>query len=68
MDGEGSGKYRVTRPSFFRRLLIDSLDAIPRGHTMTAPLEFDITEARAAVRKLRREGRNITLFFFSSNR
>jgi pyruvate/2-oxoglutarate dehydrogenase complex dihydrolipoamide acyltransferase (E2) component len=43
---------------------MDSLDAIPPGHNMMALLEFDVTEARAKLRKQRREGRGVSLFAF----
>jgi pyruvate/2-oxoglutarate dehydrogenase complex dihydrolipoamide acyltransferase (E2) component len=43
---------------------MDSLDAIPPGHNMMALLEFDVTEARARLRKQRRDGRRVSLFAF----
>jgi pyruvate/2-oxoglutarate dehydrogenase complex dihydrolipoamide acyltransferase (E2) component len=58
------GSYKVKKPSFFRRLLMDSLDALPPGHNMTALLELDVTEARKAIRRKRREGREISFFAF----
>jgi pyruvate/2-oxoglutarate dehydrogenase complex dihydrolipoamide acyltransferase (E2) component len=61
---EPIGNYRVRKASVFRRLLMDSLDAIPPGHNMMALLEFDVTEARAKLRKQRREGKAVSLFAF----
>jgi len=61
---ESIGNYRIRKASVFRRLLMDSLDAIPPGHNMMALLEFDVTKARAKLRKQRREGKAVSLFAF----
>lgn len=51
------GKYQTRPLSFFRRLLAESLDAIPPSHSMMALLEIDITEARKALQTEKERGK-----------
>jgi pyruvate/2-oxoglutarate dehydrogenase complex dihydrolipoamide acyltransferase (E2) component len=50
--------------TFFRRLIADSLDALPPGHNMTGLIELDVTDTRRQLRELRRLGRGVSLFAF----
>jgi len=61
---ETIGKYEIRKPSFFRRLLMDSLDAVPPGHNMMALLEIDITESRKVLRTQKNNGKRVSLFAF----
>jgi pyruvate/2-oxoglutarate dehydrogenase complex dihydrolipoamide acyltransferase (E2) component len=58
------GKYEVRKLTTFRRLLAESLDAVPPSHNMMALLELDITEPRKALRTLQDSGRHVSLFAF----
>ncbi|MBA7585098.1 hypothetical protein ES708_27068 [subsurface metagenome] len=58
------GKYEIKKPPFLRRLMMDSLDAIPPGHNMMALLEFDITDPKKALRTQKKNGKRVSLFAF----
>lgn len=58
------GEYVARRPSFFRRLTLESFDALPSGHNMIALVELDVTRARKAVRNTRRDGGRASLFAY----
>lgn len=62
--GEAVGEYKIRKPSFFRHLIMDSLDAIPPGHNMMALLEFDVTDSRKVFRTQKKNGKRISLFAF----
>lgn len=56
--------YALRRLSAFRKLSIESFDALPQGHCMTALLEIDVTAARSRLRGLRRAGAPCSLFAY----
>jgi pyruvate/2-oxoglutarate dehydrogenase complex dihydrolipoamide acyltransferase (E2) component len=56
------GPFTARRPPFFRRVAMETFDAIPAGHTMAALVELDVTDVRTALRQARRNGRPISLF------
>lgn len=58
------GEYIIKKPSFFRQLTMESFDAIPAGHNMMAFIEFDVTDARAALKEERKNGKKLSLFAF----
>lgn len=58
------GKHTVFRPPLDRQLAIDAFAAMRSGHPMTALLELDVTDALAAIERLRGEGRRVSLFAF----
>jgi len=58
------GDYKVKRLSFLRLLAIDGFDALQFGHNMMALIEFDITEARKALRGQKKSGKKVSLFTF----
>ena len=58
------GKYQVKELTVFRRLLTESLDAIPPSHSMMALLEIDITEPRKTLANLKESGHHASLFAF----
>lgn len=62
MTGSTHNPYSVTKPPFFRRLTMESLDALRPGHSMMALVELDVTEARKRVRCIRNEGRSVSFF------
>jgi pyruvate/2-oxoglutarate dehydrogenase complex dihydrolipoamide acyltransferase (E2) component len=64
-NGDDSiGRYEIRKMSVTRRFYVDSFDALKPGHNMLALCEFDVTDARAALRARRREGRQGSLFAF----
>ena len=62
------GNYTVEKLPFFRRIFIDSLDVMAASPNMLALVEFDITDARRAVREARRVGAEVSFqaFFLKS--
>lgn len=58
------GDFTVRKMSTFRRLTAESFDLIPQGHHMMAMLEFDVTAARESLRKMRQDGKRVSLFAF----
>ncbi|MFW6289130.1 MAG: 2-oxo acid dehydrogenase subunit E2 [Spirochaetota bacterium] len=58
------GEHTVRRLSFERRLVAESLSALPAGHNFMALLELDVTSARATLRALRRGGSSASLFAY----
>ena len=56
------GSYQAKKVPFRRRLTMESLDALPRGHTMLALLELDVTDLLALVQVERASGVQISLF------
>lgn len=58
----GAGEHTVRSLSFERRIVAESLNALPAGHNFMALLELDVTSMRAALRDLRRGGSSASLF------
>lgn len=58
------GAYEVKRLSLHRQTAIDAFDAAPSGHRMMGLLELDVTEARARIEAMQRQGRRVSLFAF----
>lgn len=58
------GRYTAKRVSFRRRLTMESFDALAQGHHMFAFLELDVTDAQAAIDRLRSEGTRVSLFCY----
>lgn len=58
------GRYTAKRVSFRRRLSMESFDALAQGHHMYAFLELDVTDAQAAVERLRDRGVRTSLFAY----
>lgn len=59
-----TGPYTIIRPSLDRQLAIDAFAALPESHPMVALLELDVTDAQAALDRLRRSGTHVSLFSF----
>lgn len=58
-----AGQYRMTPFSLSRRVISDFVELGKRKHNMIALLEFDVTEARKAIRAYRRRaGRGLSFF------
>jgi pyruvate/2-oxoglutarate dehydrogenase complex dihydrolipoamide acyltransferase (E2) component len=58
------GDYKIERLAFSRRLAMDALSAVERGHFMLALLELDVTEAQEAIRRIQSNGTRVSLFAF----
>jgi pyruvate/2-oxoglutarate dehydrogenase complex dihydrolipoamide acyltransferase (E2) component len=58
------GRYTVRKLTASQLSQRDALDAIGAGYTMTALLEFDVTEARRGLRRLKGEGSQVSFFAF----
>lgn len=59
---EHLGQYTRNKIGFFRKMTVQSFDAIPPGHNMYALLDFDVTDLRAHIKQLRRSGSRVSLF------
>lgn len=64
ISDNGIGEYKIKKPSFIRRIVMESYDTIPASHNIAALTEFDVTEARKAIRIERKNGKKISLFAF----
>ncbi len=58
------GEYVIKKPSINRRLTMETFDALPAGHNMTALIEFDVTKAKKLVRTWRLKGMKVSFFAF----
>jgi pyruvate/2-oxoglutarate dehydrogenase complex dihydrolipoamide acyltransferase (E2) component len=58
------GSYTVRKLTASQLSQRDALDAIGAGYTMTALLEFDVTEARRGLRSLKAQGIAVSFFAF----
>ena len=58
------GKYSIQKLPYFRRIFIDSLDALAPSRNMLGLLELDVTTARKKIREARRNGGRISLQAF----
>jgi pyruvate/2-oxoglutarate dehydrogenase complex dihydrolipoamide acyltransferase (E2) component len=56
--------YKVKKLPFFRRIAMDSFDALPQGHNMMALVELDVTHARYLLNKQKRAGKEMSFFSF----
>jgi len=55
---------RIQRTSIERKLSIYGFDAVNNGHNIFALLEFDITNLRSYLRRLRSDNKGCSLFVF----
>lgn len=63
---EANLKYSMKRLTPFRLVSIYAYDALGVGHDMYALLELDVTDMRQRLRSQRQEGRNVSIFWFST--
>lgn len=58
------GQYTVKKLSFFRRISIDTFDALAPSPYMLALMEYDVTDARRKIREKKRNGNPVSFQSF----
>ena len=58
------GQYTIKKLSFFRRISIDTFDALAPSPYMLALMEFDVTDARRKIRQKKRNGSPVSFQSF----
>jgi len=63
-DDPEIGQYTVKKLSFFRRISIDTFDALAPSPFMLALMEFDVTDTRSKIREKKRSGNPVSFQSF----